>query len=107
MTAMGIVVISGVENAVRSIIKSSECGRKSVVENPEQRDFSRMTEDTPLMMASSRTDLNINHDRKETQNNKTVQDGDFLALKTSYDRQTDTHKRPRRVCNKQAENGSN
>ena len=48
-------------------------------------------EDTPLMMASSSTDLNVKTNRnEETRNSENIEDGSFPALKTNYDRQTHT-----------------
>ena len=70
---------------------SSGRGPNSVVQNLDQRDLSRNTEDTPLMTASSRTDLNINLIRNdETRNYEDFKDGDFPALKPNFDRQMHT-----------------
>ena len=49
LTAVSIVVIPRVEMAVRSITKSSRRGPNSVVQNPDQRDFTGITEKTPLV----------------------------------------------------------
>ena len=35
----------------------------SVIQNPDRRDFTGNTENTPFMSASSRLDLNIDQDR--------------------------------------------
>ena len=43
-------------------------------------------EDTPLMMASSRTNLNINQNNNdETRYSENFEDGDYLALRTNHD----------------------
>ena len=71
LTAMYNVVILRVEMAVRLITGSSRHVPNSVVQNLEQRDFSGIMEDTPLMTASSRTDLDINHIRNRLEIVKT------------------------------------
>ena len=53
----GNVLILRVEMALRSIRDSSRNGPSSVVQNPEGRDFTGRTENTPLRSASSRLDL--------------------------------------------------
>ena len=59
LTAMDNVVIARVEMAMRSITGSSRHGPNSVVQNSDRGDFTGNTENTPLMSASSRLDLNI------------------------------------------------
>ena len=91
LTAMENMVLPGVEMAVGSITGSSGRGQTSVVQNPDHRVFSRNIEVTPLMAASSRTDLNINQDlNDETLDSENFEDGNFPALKTNYARQTHT-----------------
>ena len=76
LTAMDNVVIPRVEMAVRSITESSGREPSSMVQNPDQRDFSGNTENTPLMSASSWVDLNIDQDRNdETRNVENFEDG--------------------------------
>ena len=49
-----------------------------MVQNPDQKDFSGNTEKTPLMLASSRVDLNIDKNRNdETRNVENFEDRDF------------------------------
>ena len=55
--------------AVRSITGSSGYGPNNVVQNLNQRDFSGNMEDTLLMTASSRKDLNITHNRNDDARN--------------------------------------
>ena len=44
------------------------------------------------MSASSRLDLNINQDKNdETRNEENFEDGDFPALRPSYDRRAQAH----------------
>ena len=63
-TAMDKVIIPRVEMAVRSITGSSGRGHNSVVKNPNRGDFTRNTENTPLISASSRRlDINVNQNR--------------------------------------------
>ena len=59
LTAMDNVVIAMVEMAVTSISESSGRRHRSMVQNPDQRDYSWSTENTPLLSACSRVDLNI------------------------------------------------
>ena len=74
-----------VEMSVRSIIESSGGGPNSMVRNPDRRDFSCNTENTPLMSASSR-DLNIDQDRyDESHNVENFEAGDFPALRPNCD----------------------
>ena len=49
-------------------------------------------ENTPLMMASSRVDLNFDQDKHdETRNVENSDDGGFPALRLKCERQTHTH----------------
>ena len=78
--------------AVRLIRESSTRGPNSVVQHPDQRDFTDNAESSPLMSAFSRLDLNLDQDRiGETRNVEIFEDGDFPALRPSYDRQVQTH----------------
>ena len=61
LTALDNVVMPRDEMAVRSITESSERGPNSNVQNPDPWDFSGITENTPVMSALSRVDLNIDH----------------------------------------------
>ena len=89
---MDSVVLQRVEMAVRSITGSSVHGPNSVFQNLDQIDFSGNPEDTPIMTASSRTDLNINHSRNdEMQKNETTENNDLPALRSNYEGQTHTH----------------
>ena len=82
LSAMDIIVIPRVEMAVRSITGSSVQGPSSVVQNPDRRDFTGNTENTPLMLASSRLDLNVDQDTDdEIRNVENFEDGDFPALR--------------------------
>ena len=92
LTAMYKVVLPRAEMAVRSITGSSGHGPLSVVQNPNRRAFTENTENTPLMSASSRLDLNSDQDRiDEARDIENFEDGDFLALKPNYDRRAHTH----------------
>ena len=51
LTAVDNVVIPRVEMAVRSFTKSSRQGPNRLVQNPDFKDFSGNTENTPLMSA--------------------------------------------------------
>ena len=63
-----------------------------MVQKLNQRDFSRNTENNPLMSASSRVDLNTDQDRNdETGNVENFEDGNFPSLRSSYDRQAHAH----------------
>ena len=66
---MDYVVIPRVEMAVRSIIESSVRGLNSKIQNLDQRDFSGNTENTPIISASSRVELNIDQDRNDGNHN--------------------------------------
>ena len=86
------VVIPRVEMAVRSITVSSGRGPSNVVQNPDRRDFTGHTENTPLMWASSRIDLNVDQDgNDETRNVENFENGDFPALRRNYDRRAYAH----------------
>ena len=92
-TAMYNVVIPIAELAVRSVIESSGRGPNSMAQNPDQRDFSGNTENTPLMSALSRVDLNNDQDRNnKTRNVENFEDGDFPVLRPNHDRQAHTHR---------------
>ena len=74
--------------AVRSITGSSRHGPKSTVQNPAMKNFVGNTENTPLMSASSRLDLNIDQDRiDETRNFENFEDGVFPPSRPNYDQQ--------------------
>ena len=62
LTAMNDVVIPRVEKAARSITGSSGNEPNSMVQNPDRRYFTGNTENTPLRLASSYLDLNIDQD---------------------------------------------
>ena len=88
LTAIDIVIFPRSEMAVKSITGSKGHGTNSEVRNLDRRDFLGNVSNTPLMWASSRLDLynelNRNH---EIRNNKDFEeDGNFLALKPTYDR---------------------
>ena len=86
LTAMDNVVIPRVEMTVRSITRSLGQGPSSVVQNPDQRDLTGNTVNTPLMSASIRLDLNADRDRGEdTRNVQNFEDGVFPALHLNYD----------------------
>ena len=60
-----------------------------MVQLPDQRDFSG---NTLLTSSSSRVDLNIVEDgNNEFRNVKNFKDGNFAALRPSYDRQAHAH----------------
>ena len=87
LTAMDNVVMPRVEMAVRSIIGSSGQGSSRVVQNPDRRDSTGNTENTPRMSASSRSDVNVDQDKdEETRNVENFEEGDFPALRPNYDR---------------------
>ena len=92
LTAVDIVVIPRVEMAVRSITGSSGHGPTSTVQNPGRRNFIENTENTPLKLASSWLDLNIDQDSiDETRDIENVEDGDFPALIPNYHQQAHAH----------------
>ena len=62
---------------------SSGRGPNSVVQNPNETDFSGNAKDMPLMMSSSPADLNVN----ET----TIEEGSFPALRSNFDRNASHH----------------
>ena len=59
LTRMDNVVVPRLKLIVRPFTGLSGHGPNSMVQNLGQRDFSRIMENTPLMRASSRTDLNV------------------------------------------------
>ena len=74
------------EMAVKLFTASSGRRPSSVVQNPDQRDFLRNVEDTPLITAFNRTKLNINDYRNdETKNNETAEIGNFPAHRSIFD----------------------
>ena len=92
LTAMDKMVIPRVEMAVRSITGSSGHGLNGIVQNPDWGEFTGNTENTPLMSASSRLDLNIDQKRiEETRDIEYFEDGDFPAFRPNYDRRAHTH----------------
>ena len=92
LTTMDKVVIPRVEMAVRSITGSSGHGLNGIVQNPDWGEFTGSTENTPLMSASSRLDVNIHQNRiDETRDIEYFEDGDFPALRPNYDRRAHTH----------------
>ena len=86
---MDSVVIPKTEMAVRLIIGSSRRGANSLIQNPDG-DFLRNMEDTPLMTASSRTDLRINKNY-DTRNSENVDHGDFPVSKSRCHQQSHSH----------------
>ena len=92
MTAMHKLVIPRVETAVRSITGLRRHGSFSDVQNPDRGDFLGNAGNTPLMPASRQLDLNANQNKNdETRNEEDCEDGDFPALRLSYDRRALTH----------------
>ena len=80
--------------AVRSIIESSRWGPSSVVQNPDQKDFTFNTENTLPMSIFSQRDLNVDHDRNyETRNVENIEYGDLPALKPNYGWRAHAHQR--------------
>ena len=79
-----------------------------MIQNPDQRDFTGNTEDTPLTSASSRLDLNIKQDgNDDTRDVGNFEGGDFPALTPNYDGRALAHhtflsavlaRRPRRCA---------
>ena len=92
LTTMDNVIVPRVEMVVRSITLSSGGDLAVSFKNPDLTDFSRNTEITSPMSASSRVDLNNDQNRMmRLVMLKTPQDGDFPALRTNHDRQVDAH----------------
>ena len=92
LTAMDNLLIPRVEILLRSVIESQGRGPNSKVQNTDKGDFSRDTENTPLMSASSLLDLHIDQDRNyETLNVENFEDGNFPASRSSHDRQMHAH----------------
>ena len=58
LTDVDNVPTTPVDMTLRSITKSSGEGPNSMVQNYDQRDSSENTENNPLVLASSRVDLN-------------------------------------------------
>ena len=92
LTAMVKVAIPRVEMAMRSITNSSGHEPNSVVQNPDRRDFTAKTENTPLTSTSSRLGLNIDQDQfDESHDFENLEDGDFAALKLNHDWRAQSH----------------
>ena len=92
LTVLDIVVIPRVEMAMRSITESSMRGPSSMVHISDRRDLTGNTENTPLMLASSRLDLNVDQYRnEETLNVENSEDEDFLTLCPNFYRRTHAH----------------
>ena len=92
LTAMSHEVIPRVEMAVRLITGPSGNGPNSIVQNPDRRDFTGNTENTPLRSASSRLDLNFEQDEiDESPDIDKFDDGDFPATRLNYDRRAHIH----------------
>ena len=86
-TAMNDEVIPRVEMAVRLITGSSGKAPNSVVQKLDRRDFTKITENTPLSSSSSRLVLNNEQDGiDESLHIDNSEDGDFPATKRNYDR---------------------
>ena len=86
LTAIDNVRIPRVKMAVRAITESSGRGPSSVVQNPDQRDFTGITANTPPMSASNFVDLNNDQNgNDETRNVENFEDGDFPTLRLNYD----------------------
>ena len=65
---------------VKSITGWLGHGPNSEIQNLDRRDFLGNADNTSLMSASSRLDLNTNQDRKdETRNEENFEDGNFPA----------------------------
>ena len=79
LTAMKEVVVPRVEMAVKSIRGSSGNEPNSVIQNPDRKDFTGNTENTPLSSASSRLYLNIEHHVH------------FMSLTTASDKPPECH----------------
>ena len=92
LTALDEAVITRVKMTVSSITGSSGHGTNSEVQNPDRGDFLGNAENTPLMSASSRLDLNTNQDgNDEIRNEENFRDGEFPALKSNYDWRAQFH----------------
>ena len=88
LTAMDKKIIPRAERPVKSITGSSRHGPKSEVQNLDRKDLIGISGNTPLMSASSRLDLNRTN---ETRIEEKFEDGDFPALRPSYDRRAQTN----------------
>ena len=92
LTAIDNVVIPRAEIAAKSITGSTGHGTNSEVQNPDRRGFLGNIRNTPLISASSRLDIGNELNRiDETHNIEDLDDGDFPALRPSYDRRADAH----------------
>ena len=88
--------ISPVEMAVKLITGSSGNGHNSRVQNLSQglyrREFTGNTKNTPLMFASSQSDLNFEQDEiDETRDTYNSEDSNFSATRYKYDRRAHAH----------------
>ena len=70
LTAVDSVIISSFQLQMKLIIGSSGHGPNIVVQNRDQRNFSRNMKGTPLMRASTPTYLKINHSKNDETGNK-------------------------------------
>ena len=94
LTAIGNVVITRVEMAVKSITGLTGHGTNSEVQNPDRRDFLGNIRNTPLTSASSRLDLDNELNRNdETRKYEDFEDGDFRAITSNCDRRAHAHQR--------------
>ena len=92
LTSMDNVVIPPVAMAVRSITVSSRREPSGMVQNPDQREFTVKTANTPLVPTTIRVDLNVDQDRNDdTRFVENFEDGDFSALRPNYDRIAHAH----------------
>ena len=92
LTAMDNVVKPRLEMAVRSITELSGRGPNNVVQNHDRSDFTANAENTPLMSASSRIDMNVDQDKNdETHDFDKFGEGDFPALRPDTDRRANAH----------------
>ena len=91
-TTLDNLMILCVKKAARSINGSSGHWPENVDENFDQRIFSGINSNTPLMTTSSRAGLNVDQGKNnETRKYKNFMDGVLPALRSNSDRQTHTH----------------
>ena len=92
LTSIDKMVVPRGEMAVKSVTGSTGQGTISEIQNLNRRDFLGNIGNTPLTPASSRLVLDNEIDRNdETRNNGDVEDGDFPALRSNYDRRAHAH----------------
>ena len=92
LTAMNNADIPRVDMAVRSITGSSGNGTNGVVQNPDVRDCTGISEKTPLRSFSSMLDSNFEQDEiDEARDIGISEDGDFPLTKLNYDRRAHAH----------------